>query len=102
MFIGIVNGNENYINIAKGLMDEGYQVLDVSNTNNMKDPEVLKRSMLHKASLCNALIVSPKAEDSFSDAIIQQAVYNSQIVLLDSMDNPDNTVEHVRKEIIHA
>lgn len=102
MVIGVVSNNENYINIAKGLMNEGYQVMNISNTNNMKDPEVLKRSMLHKAALCNALIVSPKAEDSFSDAIVQQAVYNNQIVILDSMDNPDNTVDHVRKEIIHA
>jgi hypothetical protein len=57
--------------------------------------------MLHKASFCNALIVDPD-DGNLADAIIQQAVYNSQIVLLDSMKKAEDTIAHVRKEIIHA
>ena len=103
MVIGVVSNNENYIDIAKGLMNSGYQVMNISDTNNMKDPEVHKRSMLHKASLCNVLIADPDADDNqFTDAIIQQAVFNHQIVLLDNMKNAEETVAHVRKEIIHA
>jgi len=103
MVIGVVSNNENYIDIAKGLMDSGYQVMSICDTNIMKDPEVHKRSMLHKASLCNVLIADPDSKcDSFTDAIVQQAVFNHQIVILDNMKNAEETVAHVRKEIIHA
>lgn len=102
MVIGVVSNNENYIDIAKGLMDSGYQVMSICDTNIMKDPEVHKRSMLHKASLCNVLIADPEDKNQFTDAIIQQAVFNHQIVILDNMKNAEETVAHVRKEIIHA
>jgi hypothetical protein len=102
MVIGVVSNNENYIDIAKGLMDSGYQVMSICDTNIMKDPEVHKRSMLHKASLCNVLIADPEEDNQFTDAIVQQAVFNHQIVILDNMKNAEETVAHVRKEIIHA
>jgi len=101
MVVGVVSDKENYTDIASGLMKDGYQVLKVSNTNNMKDPEVHKTSMLHKAALCKVLIVDPE-DGSLADAIIQQAIYNSQIVILDSMKKAEDTIAHVRKEIIHA
>jgi hypothetical protein len=101
VLIGIVGNKDTYLGIAKGLMDLGYQVLKITNTNNMKDPEVHKTSMLHKASFCNVLIADPD-DGNLADAIIQQAVYNNQIVLLDSMEKVEDTIAHVRKEIIHA
>ena len=101
MVVGIVD-SPIYEEIAKGLLGIGYQVINVVNTCNVKDPVDIERSVLHKALICKTIVVDPNSTDPVADSIIRQAAHNGQIVILDSMKVAEDTINHIKKEISNA
>jgi hypothetical protein len=104
MIISIVGNLEDH-KVVTELENMGHSVIGpilIVEADNERDRSIRKINAIKKTEMCKLLVLQDNDPYGINDAIIQRAILNNQIIILDNLRDAEGTINHIKKETTNA